>query len=251
MRRERSWGVVTVFACLMLASATPGLSSVKSGPTQGHARVPRVDGVFSWWVTPNPTDRDIHMHAEGDSVIAVTSPGILEARCHHQRRGMAGLARSISPDSISTGDRTGLLSSMRWKGPYQVLATWTEPVKGNVVSEEAWFYAGDWHTAEVGMGDRTPEPGQYVVVEKQPQPITRVAPRYPDEARESGVDGLVMVLALVGSDGLVKETSLAVSIPGLDEAALACVRQWKYQPALANGVPVTVWVPAPVRFSLH
>jgi TonB family protein len=41
------------------------------------------------------------------------------------------------------------------------------------------------------------------------------------------------------------------SIPGLDEAAMACLRQWRFKPALAKGQPVVVWVGVPVKFSLH
>jgi TonB family protein len=57
--------------------------------------------------------------------------------------------------------------------------------------------------------------------EELPEAITKVAPTYPDIAREAGVDGTVMVQALVGKDGRVKDTRVVKSIPMLDAAAAA------------------------------
>jgi TonB family protein len=35
----------------------------------------------------------------------------------------------------------------------------------------------------------------------------------------------------------------------LGDAAVACVRQWRFKPARANGAPTAVWVAVPIRFS--
>ncbi len=99
--------------------------------------------------------------------------------------------------------------------------------------------------------DELPRFGEYVYVEELPEAITKVQPLYPDLAREAGVDGQVMVQALVGKDGRVKDTKVVKSIPMLDEAAIAAVKQWVFKPALSNNKPVAVWVAVPVRFSLH
>jgi protein TonB len=99
--------------------------------------------------------------------------------------------------------------------------------------------------------DELPKFGDYVYVEELPEAITKVNPVYPDLAREAGVDGLVMVQALVGKDGKVKDVRVVKSIPMLDESAKAAVRQWVFKPALSNNKPVAVWVGVPVKFSLH
>jgi len=96
-----------------------------------------------------------------------------------------------------------------------------------------------------------PKFGEYVYVEELPEAITKVAPQYPDLAREASVDGTVMVQALVGKDGKVKDTRVVKSIPMLDAAAVAAVRQWVFKPALSNNKPVAVWVAVPVKFTLH
>ncbi len=113
----------------------------------------------------------------------------------------------------------------------------------------------------VGEGDKIvvappteeelPKFGEYVYVEELPEAITRVQPVYPDIAREANVDGTVMVQALVGKDGKVKDTRVVKSIPMLDGAAVTAVKQWVFKPALSNNKPVAVWVAVPVKFSLH
>ena len=99
--------------------------------------------------------------------------------------------------------------------------------------------------------DQLPQFGEYVYVEELPEAITKAPIVYPDIAREAGVDGTVMVQALVGKDGKVKDVKVVKSIPMLDEAAVASVRQWVFKPALSNNKPVAVWVAVPVKFTLQ
>lgn len=95
-----------------------------------------------------------------------------------------------------------------------------------------------------------PKYGEYVYVEELPEALRKAPPAYPELARQAGVEGTVMVQALVGRDGLVKDVRVVRSIPMLDSAAVVAVRQWTFKPALANGEPVAVWVAVPVRFAL-
>jgi len=95
-----------------------------------------------------------------------------------------------------------------------------------------------------------PKFGDYVYVEELPEAIERPAPVYPEAARRAGIDGFVMVQALVRTDGSVAETRIVKSIPALDDAAAACVMRWRFKPAMSHGNPVAVWVGVPVKFSL-
>ncbi|MCC6649735.1 MAG: energy transducer TonB [Candidatus Eisenbacteria bacterium] len=99
--------------------------------------------------------------------------------------------------------------------------------------------------------DALPGFGEYVYTDELPEKITHVQPVYPDIAREAGVDGTVMVQALVGKDGRVKDVRVVKSIPMLDAAAIQAVKGWVFKPALSNNKPVAVWVGCPVKFSLH
>ncbi|MFN8587604.1 MAG: energy transducer TonB [Candidatus Eisenbacteria bacterium] len=105
--------------------------------------------------------------------------------------------------------------------------------------------------AAAGVDERLPRFGERVAVDSLPVPVTKVAPIYPDAARNAGLKGTVMVSALVGRDGLVKDMKLAESVNGLDAAALVAVRQWKFRPAQRAGKPVAVWVSVPVEFKLQ
>jgi TonB family protein len=91
-------------------------------------------------------------------------------------------------------------------------------------------------------------PSDYVYVESLPEAIHREEPYYPPDADERGTRGTVLVMALVGKDGMVKDTRVIWSIPGLEEAAVSAVRHWRFKPATSEGRPVPVWVSVPVSF---
>ena len=84
---------------------------------------------------------------------------------------------------------------------------------------------------------------------KTPVKLLDVPAVLPETARQAGVTGVVLIEVTVGPDGLVKDAKVLRSIPLLDAAALAAVRQWRYEPTLLNGVPVAVITTAavPVR----
>lgn len=77
------------------------------------------------------------------------------------------------------------------------------------------------------------------------------APVYPAIAIAARVQGLVIIQATIGPDGRVVDAAILSSIPLLDEAALAAVRQWRYTPTLLNGQPVAVVMSVTVNFRLR
>lgn len=96
-----------------------------------------------------------------------------------------------------------------------------------------------------------PRFGDFVYVEELPEVITKVSPDYPREVREAGVEGQVVVHALVLKDGTVGDTRIVSSIPMLDASAVAAIRQCRFKPAMAKSKPVAVWVAIPIRFRLR
>jgi TonB family protein len=82
-----------------------------------------------------------------------------------------------------------------------------------------------------------------------PKKIKDVQPVYPAIAQSARVSGAVTIEATIGPDGKVIDAKVVRSIPLLDEAALAAVRQWEYLPTLLNGVPVPVLVTVTVNFA--
>ena len=97
---------------------------------------------------------------------------------------------------------------------------------------------------------KPPEPVRPGGMVRQPEKIVHVAPQYPQIARASRVHGVVIIEATIDSQGNVESTAVLRSIPLLDQAALAAVRQWKFTPTLLNGVAVPVIMTVTVNFEL-
>jgi TonB family protein len=79
------------------------------------------------------------------------------------------------------------------------------------------------------------------------------APRYPRQAERSGWQGQVVLHAIIGRDGKMKQVLVeAAPSAALARAALAAVRNWTYHPFLAdNGQPIAVDTQIMVNFTLN
>jgi protein TonB len=85
---------------------------------------------------------------------------------------------------------------------------------------------------------------------KEPAKILHVAPVYPVIAQQAQVEGVVVIEAVIGTDGRVRQARVLRSKPLLDEAALTAVRQWVFTPTTLNGAPVPVIMTVTVHFRL-
>jgi protein TonB len=90
-------------------------------------------------------------------------------------------------------------------------------------------------------------PGGRIVA---PQRIVYAQPVYPSIAQSAGIEGRVVIEAIVGPSGEVTDVRVVKSARFLDDAALTAVRQWKYTPTLLNGTPVSVLLTVSVDFKL-
>jgi protein TonB len=77
-----------------------------------------------------------------------------------------------------------------------------------------------------------------------------VMPEYPETARQAGVQGRVVLDAVVGADGAVTQMKVVSGTPALSLAAMDAVRWWRYEPYVVNGQPVTVQTTVAVNFRL-
>jgi TonB family protein len=80
--------------------------------------------------------------------------------------------------------------------------------------------------------------------------VKKVQPQYPDDARQARIQGLVVLKALIDTNGDVKELTLVSGHPLLAPAALEAVKQWKYKSYKLNGTPVDVETQVTVAFTL-
>ncbi len=93
----------------------------------------------------------------------------------------------------------------------------------------------------------------YWKVEKKPEPIYIPQPKYPERARQAGIEGQVVVKALLNIDGTVMDVEVLKSSgnDALDEAAVSAARQARFTPAMQRENPVRVWVSIPFNFKLR
>jgi TonB family protein len=82
--------------------------------------------------------------------------------------------------------------------------------------------------------------------------ISRVSPVYPADLKQQGITGTVMLRAVISITGetLNPEVINTTVNPGLAQAAMDAVRQWRYQPTLLNGQAVEVVTSIDVTFEL-
>ena len=88
-------------------------------------------------------------------------------------------------------------------------------------------------------------------VDTPPILIRRIQPRYPPSALSQDIEEDVLVNALISENGVVEKTVvLKGGNPqfGFDEATTKAVSQWRFKPAVKDGVKVKVWKPIKIAF---
>jgi protein TonB len=83
-----------------------------------------------------------------------------------------------------------------------------------------------------------------------PRKIKDVKPLYPPGALAGRQRGTVVIEATIGADGRVQEATVIHSVPALDHAAVAAVRQWEFLPARMNGAAIAVIITVLVQFAI-
>jgi protein TonB len=92
----------------------------------------------------------------------------------------------------------------------------------------------------------------YYTLEVRPKPIKIPKPKYPELARQAGIEGQTVVKALLDIDGSIIEVKVLKSSGSqmLDEAALSAARKARFTPAKQRDRFVRVWISIPIRFRL-
>lgn len=83
--------------------------------------------------------------------------------------------------------------------------------------------------------------------------IDQVKPKYPDIARDSKVEGDVVLFVYIDEKGNVRNAIVQSSpgLPALDEEARKAAMRCKFKPAKQQGQPVGVWYNIVMQFRLH
>lgn len=81
--------------------------------------------------------------------------------------------------------------------------------------------------------------------------VHQVAPQYPSQAKQAGIEGTVVLQAVIGEDGTVHNVHALGGNPLLVQAAVDAVKQWRYKPYALNGKPVEADTQIIVKFTPH
>jgi len=85
---------------------------------------------------------------------------------------------------------------------------------------------------------------------RPPRLLSKPSPIYPPLAKQTRVQGIVSIDAVIDSEGNVVEMSIVSGHPLLISAALDAVKNWKYEPTYLNDQAVAVQLIVTVTFQL-
>jgi TonB family protein len=86
---------------------------------------------------------------------------------------------------------------------------------------------------------------------KPPAKIYGPAPQYTEMARNARLQGVVIVEAVIDAHGCIADEKVLKGLPmGLDQAALAAMQGWVFEPATRKGQPVDVYYTLTVKFQI-
>jgi TonB family protein len=153
-------------------------------------------------------------------------------------------------DAVSDKEKRERRTGVRRRRFY-VLAVFTVALTGL----GWWQWQNAWNELE-GDGPVTAESRPGLPPRVSPelmdrQIVYKVDPVYPDAARQAGVQGLVVLDAVIAPDGTVKRLR-PVAGPGLlAQSALDAAQTWRYTPYRSGGQAVEVETTISVDFRLH
>jgi TonB family protein len=115
-----------------------------------------------------------------------------------------------------------------------------------------WRWNRGWAELESGLpGRNTAADGPRVQVAPEVMEkliLHRVAPAYPESARQAKVQGVIALDVVIGKNGSVASVTPLNGPDVLARAAADAVRWWKYEPYRVNGVPVVAETTVAVEF---
>jgi protein TonB len=85
-----------------------------------------------------------------------------------------------------------------------------------------------------------------------PRPVSTPDPEYTEEARRAKYQGTCILGLIVDAEGHPRDIRVTRGVGlGLDQKAIAAVKQWQFQPAMKDGRPVAVLISVEVSFKLY
>ena len=224
-----------------LRNPLPAPRVQRRGPERPRVSVPPV--------TPKPavtTRRDVDMPKTPTPIVTPTArpierpPDPLPSRV---------LVAPVVAAAADPREREGVIDRTRDAAASQASGVGGGAGTGQGTGNGEGLGAGIGDGAGGGTGGGPYRPGSGITA---PRLLREVKAEYTDEARRRGLTGDVLLEIVVRRDGSVGDVSVLQGRgAGLDQRAVAAVRQWRFEPARLRGTPVDVIVEVAVEFTLR
>jgi periplasmic protein TonB len=84
-----------------------------------------------------------------------------------------------------------------------------------------------------------------------PRLTHKAEPQYTKEASAAKIEGDVSLSLTIGTDGVPSDIKVVRGLGmGLDEKAVECLQQWRFEPATSHGEPVSTKAKVVISFRL-
>ncbi|MGA7625580.1 MAG: TonB family protein [Candidatus Acidiferrales bacterium] len=234
----------------------PANSSAHSAPAQNSSVVPQP------LVFQSPSAVSGEAGSSGTTARnSATNPVTIEAQSNAPAATSASAARPNAPAKATSRVTTGMMQEALDEHPIAASrgdadATNTVPsVDGapSIASSTSGSVLGMVPSSNVPVlvapSARPDGPIKVGGNVKEPRLLSRVMPEYPRVAKDTGVQGQVVINTTIDQKGNVVNMQVVSGPPLLREPALEALRRWKYEPSTLNGQPIAVQMLVILKFT--
>src|ERR1700680_635308 len=176
------------------------------------------------------------------TTVATLAPEMLTAQLKEGRTRIEAHKFEESCDPLASDKEYPLLLKRDHPAPLYDARFWNGPTSPFVWAYFAYVDGGFRDVGDLSVqispppvkqaGQETPA---IIHVEGEVQAkriIAQKMPAYPPEAQKAHIEGKVLIHAVIGKDGLVRQGGVIQGVCILAEAALTAVKEWRYAPTL-------------------
>ena len=113
-----------------------------------------------------------------------------------------------------------------------------------------WRWQWSWNELEKGL-EQQAAPLHVPPETMAARIVSKSQPVYPEQARRTGTQGLVVLDVLIGADGTVRHLQPASGNAILAKSAMDAVQQWRFEPYRSSGQALEVETSIAVEFRLN
>ena len=100
--------------------------------------------------------------------------------------------------------------------------------------------------------EKSAEAMQKSATDRKAKVIYKVEPTYTEDARAKQIAGTVVLGFTVDHEGLPQNIQVKKSLfPSLDQSAIAALRQWRFEPGIKDGQPVSTYLVVEMYFTIE